>query len=821
MKISLAAGAFAALVFFTSALHAQQAPALFTIDASAAAPTAETGFLHMGGVSPSGHKLAVNSRYLSVDGKPWLPVMGEFHFARYPDKYWQEELAKMKADGISVVAAYVFWIHHEEIEGQFDWTGQRDLRHFVELCRQQGLYVYLRIGPWDHGEARNGGFPNWLVAKKIGLRRNDPEYLKYVGRFYAQLGKQIEGEQWQDGGPIIGVQLENEYGATGPGEGAEHIAELKRLALVAGINPPLFSVTGWPNRNFPAQEFIPSFGGYPDDFWSGVTTDHPPNLVYLFATDRAVGDMGAMGPGAKGGSSDKFDPRHYPFFTAEQGGGMETSYLRRPLIDPDDIAALTLTGLGSGVNLYGYYMFHGGANPAGTISTLQESTATGYPNDLPEISYDFQAPLGEYGQERKSFRKIKSLHLFVQSFGSELALMAPYAPAQRPKDAADLRMPRMMLRANGSSGFLFVNNYVRKYEMPARPGFQVRVKLPSGTIDLPRTPIDIPASSYFVWPMNLDLGAGTLVYSTAQLLTRMDAGGESTYFFFAVSRLRVDFAFDAGSIVSVQPSSGTVTHAENSIAVEGAEAGKDTVLLVSGKNGRKARIVLLTEAEAEHFWRVPLGGVDTGLLSPADVFADGDGVHLRSIEPSYLTATVFAPGNQHNPHSLWQAQTTWKIAPRKIDFEWNVDREATARPAIRMGEVRGHKTPEVLAPEEADYAGAAAWTLRIPQQSMTGLSDIYLRIHYAGNVARLSLDGRLLDDDFYNGRTWEIGLKRFLPQAFGQKLEVAVLPLPRQAPIYLDARAWAQMNADAPTAKVTAVEVLPEYEVVLQAPAQP
>ena len=103
--------------------------------------------------------------------------MGEFHFARYPEKYWQEELAKMKEDGVSVVAAYVFWIHHEEIEGQFDWSGQRDLRHFVELCRQEGLYVYLRIGPWDHGEARNGGFPDWLVAKGIGLRGNDPEYL--------------------------------------------------------------------------------------------------------------------------------------------------------------------------------------------------------------------------------------------------------------------------------------------------------------------------------------------------------------------------------------------------------------------------------------------------------------------------------------------------------------------------------------------------------------------------------------------------------------------------------------------------------------------
>jgi len=119
-----------------------------------------------------------------------------------------------------------------------------------------------------------------------------------------------------------------------------------------------------------------------------------------------------------------------------------------------------------------------------------------------------------------------------------------------------------------------------------------------------------------------------------------------------------------------------------------------------------------------------------------------------------------------------------------------------------------------LAPEDADFSRAAAWILKIPQQSMTGLSDIYLRIGYAGDVARLSLDGRLLDDDFYNGRRWEIGLKRFLPEAFGKKLEVSILPLPRRAPIYLDARAWERIGGDGQTAKVMGVEVLPEYEVV-------
>jgi hypothetical protein len=822
MKTWLGAGTLTAFLGLASVLPAQQIPPPFLIDATAPAPAPETGFLKMGGVSPAGHRISVDSRSLSLDGKPWLPVMGEFHFSRYPEKYWQEELLKMKAGGVHVVSTYIFWIHHEEIEGRFDWTAERDLRHFVELCQQDGLYVYLRIGPWDHGEARNGGFPDWLLKKKIVLRRNDPEYLKYVSRFYGQIGSQVKGLLWQDGGPILGVQIENEYGETGAGAGAEHLAELKRLAIAAGINPPLFSVTGWPGHDYPVREVIPVSGEYPDDFWTALTTDSPPNAAYLFSSDRARSDQGAM---AMGDPAGKIDLSHYPFFAAEQGGGMELSYHRRPLMQPDDIAALTLTALGSGVNLYGYYMFQGGANPAGKLSTLEESIASGYPNDLPVVSYDYQAPLGEFGQERESFRKIKSLHLFLQSRGSELAAMTPYAPDKTPQSAADTSLARVMLRANGNRGFLFVNNYARKLDMPARRAFQVKIKLPLGAVELPRAPIDLPANSYFIWPLNLDLGAGTLQYSTAQLLTCLhnnpDKNAQVTYFFFAIPGLRAEFAFDAASIASVSASSGSVTRSAANIVVQNPEPGKETVLQVTGKNGRNARIILLSQVQAEQFWRVSITNQDSVLLSAADVFAGSDGVHLRSVDASRIAVSLFQPdGQEGNPHALWR-EWAGAVETRKINFEWSSSREAASRPQIRIApRVEGRDGPMPLTPEDAEFAGAAAWELRIPDQSLNGLSDIYLRIRYAGDVARLSLDGRLLDDDFYSGQTWEIGLKRFLPESFGKNLEVSILPLPRNAPIYLDARAWAAMNAQGQTAKVLGVELLPEYEAVLN-PSKP
>lgn len=234
--------------------------------------------------SPSGHVLAINSRFLTIDGRPWSPVMGEFHYSRYPQAEWDDEILKMKAGGIQIVATYVFWIHHEEVEGQFDWSGRRNLRRFVELCAKHGMYVWARIGPWAHGEARNGGLPDWLLAKGP-TRVNDPVYLSYVRKFYDEIGRQLRGLMWKDGGPIIGLQLENEYNNRTPNGGAAHIATLKEMAVAAGFDVPVYSVTGWDNAIYPPRIVTPVFGGYPDEPWSGSRGALPPDTqgVYQFA----------------------------------------------------------------------------------------------------------------------------------------------------------------------------------------------------------------------------------------------------------------------------------------------------------------------------------------------------------------------------------------------------------------------------------------------------------------------------------------------------------------------------------------------------------
>jgi beta-galactosidase len=790
---------------------------LVTVDASAPIAPPETGYLHMGGTSPTGHTLEVNSRYLVLDGKPWLPVMGEIHYTRVPEAEWEDEILKMKAGGINIISTYIFWIHHEEVEGQFDWTGRRDLRHFIELCAKHGMYVYLRPGPWAHGEVRNGGFPDWLV-KVPHNRTNDPVYLNYVARFYGEIGKQIRGLLWKDGGPIIGSQLENEYGQNGPGRGAEHIAKLKELAIAAGIDPPLFSVTGWPTLNFPPHEVLPVSGGYPDGFWYTSKANLPPSITYMFNFHRERGDMGAN---LKNENPDgKVDLRHDPYFAAEEAGGMAIAYHRRPLMDADDIAAVTLTGIGSGVNLYGYYMFHGGANPTGKLTTLQESRATNYPNDLTQITYDFQAPLGEFGQERESYRKTRMIHLFLNAYGAQLAPMPAFAPSAVPKDPTDNTVPRVSVRSDGSSGFVFVNNYVRQLAMPERKQFQVSVKLPGGAILVPDQPIDIPANTYFFWPVNLKIGAATLRYSTAQPLTKLDTPQGLVSVFFAPTGMLAEFVFEPANLKEISVPGTKVEGRKDGWRVT-VVPGRNTTIELTDNQGKKSTILVLTQAQAEQCGLLHFRNRDYLALTSSSVFLDNDKLHLRSTqsprqEIALLPALALSDPAKPTHVGLWTSYTLAQ-PERHLSLTSTVVRKAAARPEMKLeAPSPGKKGPAFpQLPDDASFQTAAEWSLKTGPVDMHGLSELLLQVDYAGDIAHLSSNGTLLDDNFYNGAAWQIGLKRFGPTAFTAPLTLDILPMPANPPIYLDERAKAALAAHQPSPQLIKATLIPEYETIL------
>src|SRR5699024_5136159 len=192
----------------------------------------------------------------------------------------------MKSGGIDIVASYIIWIHHEEINGAFDFSGQRNLRQFVEACNNANMYFYLRIGPWAHKEVRNGGFPDWVQHSGWDLRSDDPQYLKHVKRYFEKVYEQVEGLFFKDGCPIIGVQIENEYGHVGGyrGEkGKNHMLTLKKMLQDIGFNVPFYTSTGWGGGVVVDNETIPVFGGYVDAPWHPHTEELPANEIFVFA----------------------------------------------------------------------------------------------------------------------------------------------------------------------------------------------------------------------------------------------------------------------------------------------------------------------------------------------------------------------------------------------------------------------------------------------------------------------------------------------------------------------------------------------------------
>ena len=738
---------------------------------------------------PSGSTLTVDGTSLRLDGRPWLPAMGEFQYSRYPQAQWRDELLKMKAGGIDVVATYVFWIHQEEVEDRWDWTGRRDLRRFVQLAGEAGLKVVARIGPWDHGEVRNGGFPDWLLDKGYPLRSDDPGYLREAAGLYGQVARQLVGLLWKDGGPVVGVQVENEFG--GP---PQHLLTLKRLAITAGLDVPMYNRTGWPLNASPllAGQLLPMFGAYAEGFWARELTTMPGSQWGAF-TFQPVRNNTAIASDKFGNrrAEDEADVDRYPYLTCELGGGMMPSYHRRILAFPQDALAVALTHVGAGSNLPGYYMYHGGSNPdSATGITLNEEQATrdtNY-NDLPVKSYDFQAPLGEFGQVRPHFHLLRRLHLFLHEFGPALAEMPPTIPSGGPTGKADAHTLRWAVRSDGTSGFLFVNNYQRLLPMPAKPGVQWQLRLAGGrTSTVPAEPITVPADRSFILPFNLPVGDGAhLTYATAQPVTAVDDGDTRYLVFAAIPGVPPVLAFD-GDGLKVEPAAGgtVTTDADGRRVVTGLTPGTGVAATVTTAAGGRLKVVLLDDADSLRLYKLDVAGRPRLLLTSAVPLVDRSTVRLQADAPGDLSLAILPPpagvavDGREVPGVADGVFRRFDVSVTSAHPVATVDPVRPAGPLRHIALGMAHVAAE---PTDADFEGAAVWHVTLPPPPH---GQELLRIRYAGDVARVYAGPRLVTDHFYNGTPLDVGLDDLSPAEAAAGLTLKILPLQRDAPIYL------------------------------------
>ncbi|MCA9237011.1 MAG: beta-galactosidase [Planctomycetales bacterium] len=734
-------------------------------------PPSAAGFRMGTSERPDGESIGINSRCLTRNGKPWMPVMGEFHFTRCPDDEWRDELLRMKAGGIDIAATYVFWNHHEEVEGEWNWSGRRNLREFVRLCGEVGLLATVRIGPWCHGEVRNGGVPDWALEKGWKLRSNDAGYLDHVKVLYGQIARQLDGLLWKDGGPVIAIQLENEYRGR-----AEHLLALKQIARDAGLDVPLYTRTGWPDlaTPLPFGEIAPLYGAYAEGFWDRQLRSMPGKYwaAFRFMHVRTDAAIAAEQLGRRA-LRDEEDAAGYPFLTCELGGGMMSSYHRRILMHPADVEAVALTKVGSGGNLPGYYMYHGGVNPEGRLSTLMEeqaTTITNY-NDMPVKNYDFQAPVGAFGQTRPHYHWLRRMHLMFQDFGEQLAPMPSFLPEATPQGGDAAATLRWAVRSDGAGGFVFVNNHQRGATLAPHAGVQFAVETAADRFTFPAKPVPVAVGARFIWPFRLSLGAGVRLDSaTAQLVCQLGDDDSRTLFFAETPGAPATFRF-------ANRAAQTVT------------SGRDVALRLVGGD-REIRLVVLSQADSLALWKGRLAGCDRVVLSRADVIFDNGELELRAEDPELLDAWVYPPLKE----TLIRDGIFGKapvVATSRIECE--VPPRTTGEVIIEQIQEAGlpRKIPfgkqnVATAPNDRDFTAAAVWKLRLPDDFDPVATDALLRIRYRGDVARVKADEKLLMDDFYNGRPMEIGLRRFateLRKSDGLTLEI--LPFQADAPVFL------------------------------------
>ena len=161
-------------------------------------------------------KVQIAGPQFTVDGHSLQIISGEMHYPRIPREYWRDRMKKARAMGLNTISTYVFWNLHEPQRGKYDFTGQNDIAAFIRIAQEEGLYVLLRPGPYVCSEWDLGGLPAWLLASPdIVLRSTDAQFMRPAEEYLKRLGQELVPYLATRGGPIIGVQVENEYGSFG------------------------------------------------------------------------------------------------------------------------------------------------------------------------------------------------------------------------------------------------------------------------------------------------------------------------------------------------------------------------------------------------------------------------------------------------------------------------------------------------------------------------------------------------------------------------------------------------------------------------------
>ena len=326
-----------------------------------------------------------------LNGKSFVVKAAELHYPRIPRAYWEHRIKMCKSLGMNTVCLYVFWNIHEQKEGEFDFTGNNDVAAFCRLCQKHGMYVIVRPGPYVCAEWEMGGLPWWLLKKKdIRLREQDPYFMQRVEIFEKEVGKQLAPLTVQNGGPIIMVQVENEYGSYGKDKA--YVGAIRDIVRKSGFDKVSLFQCDW------SSNFLNN--GLDDLTWTM-------NFGTGANIDNQFKRLGEVRPNAPkmcsefwSGWFDKWGARHETRPAKDMVEGMDEM-------------------LSKGIS-FSLYMTHGGTS----FGHWAGANSPGFQPDV--TSYDYDAPINEWGQPTPKFYELQKM---IEKYnGGKKLPAAPKAP---------------------------------------------------------------------------------------------------------------------------------------------------------------------------------------------------------------------------------------------------------------------------------------------------------------------------------------------------------------------------------------------------------
>ncbi|WP_374583613.1 beta-galactosidase family protein [Pseudoduganella sp.] len=345
--------------------------------------------------------------HFELDGKPYVIRSGEMHYARVPHQLWRERLQQMRAMGLNTVTTYVFWNQHEMEPGRFDFSGNLDLAAFIRTARDVGLKVILRPGPYVCAELDFGGFPAWLLRTPgLRVRSMDPRFLSATGRFFKRVAQEVAPLLSSRGGPILMVQVENEYGSYG--DDRDYMNAIQRQLREAGFDLPLFTSDG-PDPTLLDRGTLPGVTAVVN--FAGSVSDVKEAFAQLDAFRQGVPRMSGE---YWAGWFDHWGERHHT---------------TRPAMAAEAVDWM----LGQGIS-FNLYMAHGGTS-FGWMPGANSSGTTYQPDTT---SYDYDAAIDEAGRPTAKFHAIRA------------AITRHLPPGERlpdlPASAPTIAVPRFTLQ---------------------------------------------------------------------------------------------------------------------------------------------------------------------------------------------------------------------------------------------------------------------------------------------------------------------------------------------------------------------------------------